>query len=89
MKQNLTKKPVIIRFFFFEILDKGVARDGPRVHPPIKMLFQIFKLNFSWAMSKVQYFRNKLSKIAEALLNRQYWWPKVPWFGQMVVFEAD
>jgi len=24
-----------------------------------------------------------------APLNLQYWWPEVPWFGQLVVFEAD
>jgi len=66
MKRNLTRKPVIIRFFsvtgmtgqnrhkrpdffcqgkFFEVLGMGVAREpGPH---PIKMLFQIFRLNFS------------------------------------------
>jgi len=24
-----------------------------------------------------------------APLNLQYWWPEVPWFGQIVVFEVD
>jgi len=24
-----------------------------------------------------------------APLNLQYWWPEVPWFGQIVVFQAD
>jgi len=64
MKQNLNRKPVIIRVFsvtgitglifsfreyFFKVLSKGVARDGPRGMPLllIKMLFQIFKINFS------------------------------------------
>jgi len=47
-------------------------------------------------MSKMHYFSNKFSKIAKrwglsapAPLNLQYWWPKVPWFGHMAVFEAD
>jgi len=47
-------------------------------------------------MSKMHYFSNKFSKIAKRWwlpapsdLNLQYWWPEVPWFGQIVVFEAD
>jgi len=47
-------------------------------------------------MSKMLCFSNKFSKIAKrwglsvpAPLNLQYWWFKVPWFGQMMVFEAD
>jgi len=43
-------------------------------------------------MSKVYYFSNKFSKIVKsdfpspAPLNLQYWWSKVPWFGQIMVF---
>jgi len=44
----------------------------------------------------MHYFSNKLLKIAKrwgvpppAPLNLQYWWPEVPWFGQIVVFEAQ
>jgi len=59
-------------------------RVGPA--PPIEMLFQIFRLNFSWNMSKMHYFSNKFSKIAKryrgfpppATLNLQHWWPEVP-----------
>jgi len=47
-------------------------------------------------MSKMHYISNKFSKIAKhwgfpspAPLNLQYWWLKVQWFGQIVVFEAD
>jgi len=47
-------------------------------------------------MSKIHYFSNKFSKIVKrwgfplpAPLNLQYWWPEVPWFGQMLVFETD
>jgi len=47
---------------FFEVLGKAVAR-GPG--PPINMLFQIFRLNFSRDMSKMHYFSNKFSKIAQ------------------------
>jgi len=25
----------------------------------------------------------------QALFNLQYWWPKVLWFGKIVVFQAD
>jgi len=42
-------------------------------------------------MSKMHYFSNKFSKIANAggftptaPLNLQYWWLEVPWFGQIV-----
>jgi len=41
-------------------------------------------------MSEMHYFSNKFSKIAKhcglfapAPLNLQYWWPEVPWFGQI------
>jgi len=51
-------------------------------------LFQIFRLNFSWGMSKMHYFSNKFSKITKPL-NLQHWWLEVLWFGQIVVFEAD
>jgi len=47
-------------------------------------------------MSKMHYFSYKFSKMAKtgsvpppAPLNLLYWWPEVPWFGQMVVFESD
>jgi len=57
MKQNLTRKRVIIRVFFsyfflsgnifFEVLGKGVARGwAQELSLPIKLLFQIFRLNF-------------------------------------------
>jgi len=36
-------------------------------------------------MPKMHYFCNKFSKIAKPL-NLKYWWPKVPWFGQIVFF---
>jgi len=46
-------------------------------------------------MSKMHYFSNKVLKIANARgsppqmpLNVQYWWPEVPWFGQIVLFRA-
>jgi len=45
------------------IRGKSVAR-GP-APPPIEMLFQIFRLNFSWDMSKMHYFSNEFSKIAK------------------------
>jgi len=47
-------------------------------------------------MSKMHYFSNELKKLPSAggfphpaPLNLQYWWLEVPWFGQIVVFEAD
>jgi len=47
-------------------------------------------------MSKMHYFSNKFLKLAKrwglsaiAPLNLQYWWLEVPWFDQIVVFEAD
>jgi len=47
-------------------------------------------------MSKMHYFSNKFQKSPSARsfppsapLILQYWWPEVPWFGQMMVFEAD
>jgi len=43
---------------------QGVSPGGPGPHP-IKMWFQIFRLNFSWNMSKIHYFSNKFSKIAK------------------------
>jgi len=67
---------------------------GPEL-PPIEM-FQIFRLNFRWKMYKMHYFRNKFSKTpsaggsaSQALLYLQYWWPKVSWFGQIMLFQAD
>jgi len=39
-------------------------------------------------MPKMHYFSNKFSKITKPL-NLQYWWPKVRWFDQIVVFQAD
>jgi len=42
-------------------------------------------------MPKMHYFSNKFSKIAKrwsspspALLNLQFWWPKVTWRGQIL-----
>jgi len=65
---------------------------GPRTPglPPTK-LFQIFRLNFSGDMSKMHYFSKKISKLAKhwRLFAFQFWWPEVPWFGQIVVFQAD
>jgi len=47
-------------------------------------------------MSEMYYFSNKFSKIAKrwglcspASLNLRFWWPKVAWFGQIVVFQTD
>jgi len=41
-------------------------------------------------MSKMHYFTDKFSKIAKRcrrkLLNLQYWWPEVPWLGQILFF---
>jgi len=80
------------RFWGLEPRD-GLRESGP---PPIKMLFQIFRLNLSWDLSEMYYFSNKFSKIFKrwgfpppAPLNLQYWKPEIPWFGQIVVFEAD
>jgi len=48
-------------------------------------------------MSKMHYFSNKFSKIAKrwgffafptAPLNLQYWWPAVPWFNKIMVFQV-
>jgi len=43
--------------------DQGRSQE---VDLPIEMLFQIFKLNFSWNMSKMHYFSDKFSKISSA-----------------------
>jgi len=43
---------------------QGVGPEGS-AHPSIEMLFQIFKLNFSWDMSKMNYFSDKFLKIAK------------------------
>jgi len=47
-------------------------------------------------MFKMHYFSDNFSKspsaggfLPPAPLNVQYWWHEVPWFGQIVVFEAD
>jgi len=47
-------------------------------------------------MYKMHYFSDKFSKISKRWgfpppvpLNLQYWWLEVPWFDQIVVFEAD
>jgi len=52
---------------FFEVLSKGVDRGWNQKArlPPIEMLFQIFRLNFSGDMSKMHYFSNIFSKIAK------------------------
>jgi len=34
--------------------------------PPIEMLFQVIRLNFSWDMPKIHYFSNKFSKMSSA-----------------------
>jgi len=50
---------------------KGVARGAqvawPSPSTPIEMLFQVFKLNFSWDVPKMHYFSNKFSKKCQAL----------------------
>jgi len=62
------------------------------------MLFQIFRLNFSWAETclkctiLVTNFQKSPSAGGfppQAPLNLQYWWSEVPWFDQILVFEAD
>jgi len=80
MKQNLTMKAGINQGFFgyrqnwpdfflsgnvFWGLGQGRSQ-GTRP-PQIKILFQIFKLNFSWDMSKskMHCFSNKFLKIAK------------------------
>jgi len=48
-------------------------------------------------MSKMHYFYNKFFKIAKRWglfapqrpLNLQFWWSEVPWFGLIVVIQAD
>jgi len=47
----------------FEVLARGGSREP--IPPPIKMLLQIFRLNFSFDMSKMHYFSNKFKKIAK------------------------
>jgi len=39
----------------------------------------------------MHYFSNRFSKIAKCwgFFAPSAWWPEVPWFGQIVVFEAD
>jgi len=45
---------------------QGRSQGGPgSPAPPIKMLFQVFKLNFSRDVPKMHYFSNKFSKIAK------------------------
>jgi len=63
---------------------------------PIEMLFQVFRLNFSWKMPKMHYFSNKCSKIAKRWMlsapsapNLRFWWPEVSWCGQILFFQAD
>jgi len=72
---------------------EGVARvpRGSGIPLPIKMLSQVFKLNFSWDVPKKHYFSNKFSKIAKrwrqralkfsslppAPLSLQFWWAEV------------
>jgi len=48
-----------------QIKFKGVARGG-NLGSPIEMLFQIFRLNFSWNMPKMYYFSNKFQKSPSA-----------------------
>jgi len=45
---------------------KGNSSATEETHPGFKGVarFQIFKLNFSWNMSKMHYFSDKFSKIA-------------------------
>jgi len=52
----------MIDVLFLGFQTKGVARWWA---PPIEMLFYIFKLNFSWDMSKMHYFSGKFSKIVK------------------------
>jgi len=47
-------------------------------------------------MSKMHYFTNKVQKSPSARdspppapLNLRFWWPKVAWFAQIVVFQTD
>jgi len=47
-------------------------------------------------MSKMNYFSNKFSKIAKRWGSPppessflQFWWSKVAWFGQIVVFQTN
>jgi len=45
----------------------ALSQGGPwgPASPPIEMLFQVFRLNFSRDIPKMQYFSNKFSKIAK------------------------
>jgi len=79
-----------------KFLPKGVSRGGrvPPPPPPIEMMFQVYRLNFSWDMPKMHYFSNKFSKIAKrwelsapAPLNLRFWWPEVTWCGHIVFFK--
>jgi len=77
-------------FLFLSANQGGPSPTPPNVDShysePIMNKFLIFRLNFSWGMSKMHYFSNKFSKIVK--LNDR-WWPEVAWFGQIVVFQTD
>jgi len=44
---------------------KVVAKGTQGARPPIEMLFQVFRMNFSWDMPIMHYFSNKFLKIAK------------------------
>jgi len=74
--------------------NRNVASDAAK--ELIMNNFQIFRLNFSWDVLKMYYFRNKFPKIAKhwgwrapASFNLRFWWPQVTCFGLIVVFQTD
>jgi len=46
------------------------------------------KMHYSILVTNFQKSPSARSFPPSAPLNLQYWWPEVPWFGQIVVFEA-
>jgi len=47
------------------IAESSVQERSQGAAPPIEMMFQDFRFNFSWDMPKMHYFSNKFWKIAK------------------------
>jgi len=56
---------VHFRGFALWMQGRSRGRPGAQPSPSIDLLFQVFRLNFSWDMSKMHYFNIKFSKVAK------------------------